>query len=57
MDHKWQALCFAVAIVLWVVAAFPALRARSPFKTVDFIPLGLAVFAVPFLWNAAVAGW
>lgn len=56
MDAKWQALFFGLAVVFFVLDAFEA-RDRLGRVAVAWTPLGLACFAVPFLWNAAEAGW
>lgn len=56
MDAKWQAFFFAVAIILFVLYAFDW-KPRILKPTVHLMSLGLAAFAVPFLWSAVVAGW
>lgn len=50
MDPTLKALFFAVAIVLFVLAAFGVGGPRPA-----LLPLGLAVFAVPFFWDALAA--
>lgn len=50
MDPTIQALLFAVAVVLFVLAAFGVGGPRPA-----LLPLGLAVFATVFAWNALAA--
>lgn len=50
MDPTLQALFFAVAVVLFVLAAFGVGGPRPA-----LLPLGLAVFAFVYAWNALAA--
>jgi hypothetical protein len=56
MDSKWQFVCYLVAFVSFAVAVLPASRIRNRYE-INLIALGLAAAVLPFLWNAAVAGW
>lgn len=50
LDPTIRALVFAVAIVLFVLAAIGFERGK-----VGFMAAGLAVFAFPFFWDALAA--
>jgi hypothetical protein len=50
MDPTIQAIFFAVAVVLFVLAAVGFERGR-----VSFVAAGLAAFAFPFFWDALAA--
>ena len=53
LDPTLQGIIIGVAVVLFVVAAFP----DEPFAhRLRFIAAGLALFAFPFAWNAFAAG-
>jgi hypothetical protein len=46
MDATLQGVFFLVAVILFAIAAF------VPVARVNLIALGLAFFAVPFMYNA-----
>jgi hypothetical protein len=50
MDPVVQGIFFLVALVLFALAAF-----LVAFDRVNVVALGLAFFAVPFMWNAFAA--
>lgn len=56
MDPKFQALFYAIAVLFFVIEGIGARPARVSAST-HFGWLGLASFALPFLYGAAVAGW
>jgi hypothetical protein len=50
MDPTLKMIFFAIAVVLFVVAAFGYSRGK-----VSFLAAGLAAFAFPFFWDALAA--
>jgi hypothetical protein len=50
MDPVVQAIFFAIAVILFVLAAVGLQRGA-----VSFVAAGLAAFAFPFFWNALAA--
>lgn len=53
MDGTVAGIFFLVAIIFWVFAAFGAYRVWTPWPAL--VALGLAIFAVPFCYNAFAA--
>jgi hypothetical protein len=53
VDPTLQGVFFLVAIVLWVIAALTVYRAWPHWPML--VALGLALFAVPFCYNAFTA--
>jgi hypothetical protein len=50
MDATLRMIIFAIAVILFALAAFGYERGR-----VSFVAAGLAVFAFPFFWDALAA--
>lgn len=58
MDPRWQALFYGLAIICWLVGAVKAEHdSRVPVTAFTLACVGWALFAFPFLWDAAAAGW
>ena len=62
LDHKVVFLFYAAAVVCFVLAAIqPAgragLGARGAISRIALLPLGLALYVFPQMWNEAVAGF
>ncbi len=51
MSAGWQAVCFVVACVLFLIAAVATPR----YPKVNFIALGLFFFVFVYAWNAIAA--
>lgn len=54
MDPKFQTLFFVAAIVVWL---WPLISPRQQISTSTAMLVGWILFAIPFAYNAAVAGW
>lgn len=52
MSAEWKAVVWLVALVLAVLASFGEVR-----RNVHLGWLAVAAFVLPFLWDAADAGW
>jgi hypothetical protein len=50
MDPTLKMIFFAIAVILFVLAAFGYQRGK-----VSFLAAGLAAFAFPFFWDALAA--
>ena len=63
MDPKIQFFFYLASLLCFVVAAageswrYGSRGRRGLPPRVVLVPLGLALFAFPFMWNAGVAGW
>ncbi len=55
MDAKIKFFFYLAAVVCFVLAAVPA--RRRALATVAFLPLGLALFVFPTLWDTGVAAF
>jgi hypothetical protein len=54
-DPLLRAICFLVAVVLFVLDSAPSIRDRGRAATLGLTALGLAFFVFPFMWDAFAA--
>lgn len=62
LDPKVQFLFYAGAVACFLLAALQGsgrggATTRGAMARVNLVPIGLALFVFPFMWNAAVAGF
>ena len=62
LDLKLQFLCYALAVACFLLAALEGSGgtrglARGPMAQVSFVPLGLAFFVFPLMWNTGAAAF
>jgi hypothetical protein len=62
LDYKIQFLFYAAAVVCFLLAAVQGTgrggaATRGAMARVSLVPIGLALFVFPFMWNAAAAGF
>lgn len=62
LDNKVIFLFYGLAVACFLLAALqsggrPGLGSRGALARVALVPLGLALYVFPQMWNAAVAGF
>ena len=58
LDRKIVFVFYAAAVVCFLLAAFPGrIGARGALARVGLVPLGLALFVFPFMWNEGAAAF
>lgn len=60
LDNKIVFVFYAAAVVCFVLAAVQSSGrggGRGAMASVNLVPVGLALFVFPFMWNAGAAGF
>lgn len=62
LDNRIVFVFYAAAVVCFVLAALEGSGrtgglSRGALSRVSLVPLGLALFVFPFMWNAGAAGF